>query len=179
MVEEVYAQNIKSGRTSLAVENLVHWHCDTCDSIMTTASQFEANAEALRAAERKSPSYVSQAMLREFREKYSLSQREAGRLIGAGDAAFAKYEAGSRLSAPSAKLIRVALALPQVVRLLAEEEKIEVVVEAEEDWKGGKFRYLLPLRARFSSDCDNDSVFAIDERFVGNSAWKKPQVACL
>ncbi len=131
MTEEIFSETIKSGRSNLLVSGLLRWRCSNCDSVMTDAEQFASNATSLQAAEQASPAFVSRPMLREFREKYSLSQREAGLVIGAGEAAFGKYESGSRISAPTAKLIRVALAFPAVARMLIEEEGIDVNNEIE------------------------------------------------
>lgn len=122
MVEEVFSQTQRSGRAKLTVDGLHQCRCDVCDTVVTTSAQFESNATLIEAAEKNASGYVSVGMLKQFREKYSLTQKEAGKLIGAGEGAFGKYETGARLSAPTAKLIRVALALPEVVELLAREE---------------------------------------------------------
>jgi putative zinc finger/helix-turn-helix YgiT family protein len=170
MVEELYSQNIKSGRASLFVDGLLCWHCDTCDSVMTSAAQFESNADALRLAEKKSSAYISLSMLREFREKYAVSQRDAGRLIGAGEAAFGKYESGGRLAAPTAKLIRVALAFPDVAKMLAEEENIEIDVDSgfSGEWQTGRFKFpARPFKSKHSAPCMNDEVFSSVDKTLG------------
>eukprot|EP01034_Spumella_vulgaris_P039365 gene39365-48643_t len=102
---------------------------------MTTPLQFESNAKAIETAERQSS--------------------VAGLLVGAGEAAFGKYETGAHPSTPTAKLIRVALAVPGVVDYLAYEEGLVLDSRRElEDrfaqqtndfestvkaWKTGKF----------------------------------------
>lgn len=93
---------------------------------MTDGNQYSHNAKLVDAAEAKRAGYTTPAMLRHFREKYCLSQREASRLIGAGKSAFGKYESGHHLSKPCAKLIRVALFVPEAAEFLASEEGIEI-----------------------------------------------------
>lgn len=132
MVEEIFSQTLRSGRANLTVDGLHQCRCNVCDTIVTSAAQFESNAKLIEVAEKTASCYVSVGMLKQFREKYSLTQKEAGRLIGAGEAAFGKYETGARLSAPTAKLIRVALALPEVVELLAREEGLNGIRNRQE-----------------------------------------------
>lgn len=176
MISEAYSENFRVGRSSLTVNGLQHSRCDFCDSTMTTAEQFEQNAELVRAAEKRSPGYVSPAMLREFREKYGVSQREAGRLVGAGEGAFGKYETGSNLSTPTAKLIRVALAIPAAARMLALEEGITIdSTAAEETWTGGKFVFVRPPQVEGSHTPENDELFAIRHKIADPVAWKKQE----
>jgi len=123
MLETTSDKIIRHGRTKLIVNGLLSWTCSSCNTTRVDVRQHEINEKLIREAERNTKGYISTAMLKEFREKYSLSQRLAGLLIGAGKSAFGKYESGHHLSAPTAKLIRVALELPQVVMLLAKRRK--------------------------------------------------------
>lgn len=173
MVEEAYSDVLKHGRSTLEVRGLLHFRCETCDSTMTNAQQYEHNLELIRAAEKCTPGYVSPAMLREFREKYGLSQRTAGRLIGAGEGAFGKYESGSNLSAPTAKLIRAALTFPEVARMLAEEESITITVAAEEEWIPGKFIFHSVAGTTPVGKSVNDEFFVLGKKFTESSEWKK------
>ncbi len=144
MVETTRDKTIQQGRSRLIVKGLVHWECESCGAVSTDAKQFVQNEQIVRNAELNTRGYVSIGMLREFREKYSLSQRAAGQLIGAGKSAFGKYESGHHLSAPTAKLIRVALALPEVVKILAKEEGLDIDVPKPESrsecWSGATFK---------------------------------------
>ena len=126
LVNESYSQVVKFGRSVLTVAGLSRMRCSACDSVISTGEQYDNNAELVRAAEQRNPGYLSPAMLREFREKNGLSQRMAGKLLGVGAGAFGKYETGSKLSAPTAKLIRAALAIPEVVSFLAHEINFEL-----------------------------------------------------
>jgi len=126
MVEQTYSERVKSGRSMLLVKGLLKWHCKACESEMIDARQFEKNAERIEEEEKQSPSFVSIAMLLELRERYALSQIEASKLVGAGEGAFGKYESGGKLSGPTAKLVRAALAIPAVVEMLAAEEGIKL-----------------------------------------------------
>jgi putative zinc finger/helix-turn-helix YgiT family protein len=133
MSEVRVRKHIQHGRAKLVADGLKQWQCDVCQSVMTDASQFEHNREIIREAESKKSGYLTVPMLREFREKYRVSQREASRLIGAGKSAFGKYESGARISKPTAKLIRVALAIPEAAHYLAVEEGIEISVPHGDD----------------------------------------------
>lgn len=175
MSTETYSEVFKHGRATLSVDGLKHARCDVCDSTMTTAQQFQHNSEIIRAAEKRAPAYVSPAMLREFREKYGLSQRSAGKLIGGGEGSFGKYESGFNLSAPTAKLIRAALAFPEVARMLAEEEGVEISTSAfEEEWKPGKFLYQASSLTKPASPCQNDDTFFRSSHFTDLLVWQKP-----
>lgn len=174
MATETYSETFKHGRAVLSVEGLKHSRCEACESVMTTAQQFQYNSELIRAAERRAPSYVSPAMLREFREKYGLSQRTAGKLIGAGEGSFGKYESGSGLATPTAKLIRAALAFPEVARMLAEEEDVEIsTVSFEDEWKSGRFTYKSTSLLRPTVASQNDDIF---NQFTGSPVWQKPNL---
>jgi HTH-type transcriptional regulator/antitoxin MqsA len=191
MAEESYDRNIKNGRATLSVAGLLHWRCSVCDSIMTDSRQLAFNCELVSEAESKAVNFVSKAMLREFREKFGLSQREAGKLIGAGEAAFGKYESGARLSAPTAKLIRVALAIPEVAQMLAIEEGMAIDMpvsrEIEQcsaqaaaagEWVASSIRWT-PNTSHFHGGksthqppCDNDEFF-FPENLPRNAGWTK------
>jgi putative zinc finger/helix-turn-helix YgiT family protein len=179
LVEESYSQVVKFGRASLTIAGLSRLRCDACDSAVTTAQQYESNSELVRAAEKHTPGYLSPAMLREFREKNGLSQRVAGKLLGVGAGAFGKYETGSKLSAPTAKLIRAALAIPEVVRFLADEIKLELSSELHPDkWTGGKFPYLRLVHDKKNvSSPVNDEMYAIGQKFAHANLWNKQNTA--
>jgi putative zinc finger/helix-turn-helix YgiT family protein len=176
MATESYSETFRNGRATLMVKGLEHMRCEACDSTMTSAQQFQYNAQLIKAAEKKSPAYISPATLREFREKYDLSQRAASKLVGAGEGAFGKYESGSNLATPTAKLIRVALAFPEVARMLAEEEGMEIIsLSGEDEWKPGTFVYRTTL-TRHASISQNDDVFLKGTHFSDPSVWQKPNL---
>lgn len=131
MSEETYAQTTKSGRINLRVEGLRQFKCDTCESILVDDEQTSSNQAKIRSREDEVMSYVTPSILREFREKYSLSQKDASKLIGAGAAAFGKYETGQRLAGPTARLVRILLDFPAAVKKLATAERLEVRLPLE------------------------------------------------
>lgn len=184
MSEEAFVENIKFGRTNISVPGLLHWRCNACASVMTSAKQFEYNADLVSAVKKSATYYVSVPALKTFREKYALSQREAGKLIGAGDAAFGKYETGARMSAPTAKLIRVAMAIPEVVRMLAEEEKIDIDIDVAFDaspaiWTASQMPYFSPMRPRHTNSCQNDAIFTVEPPPASTASnWKSLQLEC-
>ena len=182
MFNEIYDETFKFGRSSLFVEGLVRWRCNSCDSVMTNASQIEHNSELIEAVQQASPAFVSLGTLREFREKYNLTQRDASKLIGAGEGAFGKYESGEKLSAPTAKLIRVALALPEAAQQLAREagmsldfdETMHHSSHEKGQWTGGKYPYLRIVSSR-RVECGNDQNFPSTEK-PATSSWKSTRV---
>lgn len=174
LIDEKYDDQIRFGRSTLHVEGLLRQSCDNCGETITNTNHFEHNTELIRIAERKASCFVSPAMLRAFREKYGLSQKEAGRLLGVGESAFGKYETGSRLSAPTAKLIRVALNLPAAAKLLAEEENMVVrEVQAEDFWTVNTYQ-IKSIKSHRISDCVNDNAFDIIPKNWMSSAFEVP-----
>lgn len=180
MSEETFVENIKIGRANHSVNGLVHYRCNVCDSVMTSAEQYEHNFDLIKNAEKLSVNYLSVATLRDFRDKFCLSQRDAGKLIGVGDAAFGKYETGARLSAPTAKLIRVLSNFPEAARMLADEEGLDIakaLVHAECKWTASVVPYSVS-RARQVPICENDDEYLPPSFFPPMPAWKTASVGC-
>jgi len=180
MSEETFVENIKIGRANHSVNGLVHYRCNVCDSVMTSAEQYEYNFDLIKNAEKLSVNYVPIAALRDFRDRLCLSQRDAGKLIGVGEAAFGKYETGARLSAPTAKLIRVLSTFPEAVRMLADEEGIDIAktpAHAECKWTASVVPYSAS-RARQVPICENDDEYIPSSFIPPKSAWKTASVGC-
>jgi putative zinc finger/helix-turn-helix YgiT family protein len=190
MEEETYSQKIRSGRAAVFVGELSKWHCLNCGSEMTDAVQFERNMDLIENAQKKTTTFISLGMLREFRERYNLSQREASKLIGAGGGSFGKYESGQGISGPTAKLIRVGLKFPDVIHMLASEEGIviedqvakesylddvlpfEKVLSTSSSWKRGEVPIPFHSSVAKQMKCGNDDAF-MDKSSWANSLWEK------
>lgn len=191
LVEEVYSKTIKMGRSNFLVEGLHQFKCNVCDSVVTNAQQYERNSDLIEAAEQGTSAFVSIGMLREFREKYDLSQKEASILIGAGEGAFGKYESGGKLSRPTAKLIRVALKIPEVVEFLAREENIELhcdaILKTENAWELQVIamdavpnlnwveetrRAIAHAKPHIVTTSSNDEIFELDRAILREDSWR-------
>lgn len=193
MVEQTYSQRIRSGRAAIFVDGLSKWHCSSCESEMTDAVQFERNSDLIENSQKEATTFISIGMLHEFRERYGLSQRDAGKLVGAGESSFGKYESGQGISGPTAKLIRVGLRFPEVVHMLANEEKIAVAEQSAEHTyfeAGSPFEQALRAGYSWQRDevpipfyssvakqvkCDNDDAFMDESPWI-NSSWEKKSV---
>jgi putative zinc finger/helix-turn-helix YgiT family protein len=180
MSEEAFVENIKIGRANHSVNGLLHYRCNVCDSVMTSAEQYEHNFDLIRNAEKLSINYLSTENLRDFRDKFCLSQRDAGKLIGVGDAAFGKYETGARLSTPTAKLIRVLSNFPEAARMLADEEGVDIAkapIHSECKWTASVVPYSAS-RARQVPICENDDEYLSPSLLPPVHAWKTASVGC-
>lgn len=175
MHEVSVTQDVRAGRSKLVVSGILQWECDTCATVMTDGSQYAQNSKVVEAAEVAMSGYTTPAMLKHFREKYCLSQREASRLIGAGSSSFGKYESGSHLSKPCAKLIRVAMFVPEAARFLAHEEGIEIgsfpLHDDVWDLEGIETNRttIKVIRDYDDSDSTISSPYSVD-----HSLWEKP-----
>jgi len=126
--EEVrYDDTIRSGRRSVAVKGLSKLVCPECDQESIPLDIYDRNALLIAAAMASSPAAVSRGLLRRLRESWSITQRDASRLFGAGSSAFGKWESGqAELSTPTALLVQCALKVPGVMQYLALLAKVDI-----------------------------------------------------
>ena len=69
--------------------------------------------------------------IKEIRQSLGLSQAEAGRLLGGGPRAFAKYESGSvRPSVPMVKILKLLQIRPEELRTISGEKRIETSIRS-------------------------------------------------
>ncbi|ALV08250.1 type II TA system antitoxin MqsA family protein [Roseateles depolymerans] len=115
-----YTHAVKAGRRTVQVPGCLQMVCGHCGEAVVPLSLYDLNHKRIEAALAQTPAAVSRGLLKRLRETYDLSQREASRLFGAGEAAFAKWESGqSDMSDPAALLVQCALEVPGVVEHLA------------------------------------------------------------
>jgi HTH-type transcriptional regulator/antitoxin MqsA len=63
-------------------------------------------------------------VIRAIRQRCGLTQREAGLIFGTGEKSFEKYESGEiHPSAPTKRLLKLAMERPELVRLLKNQQK--------------------------------------------------------
>lgn len=123
---------IRAGRRSYTVPNLKHWVCSNCETSICSPSQLNENAAAISQYEDKIPSYISPEKIVALREKYGITQAEAGKIFGGGPRAFSKYERGLVCpNASSAANLKRALNDPKFFASLAEHQNATASESAE------------------------------------------------
>jgi|GEM_PF-4363615 len=125
--ETVYSNHIKLGRRSVLIEGLKKTVCELCGSESVPEDFHNANLALILQAGETCRGAVTPGMLRTLRESWTLTQKDASLLFGAGKSSFAKWEAGqSKLSTPSALLIQCAMNVNGVIPYLAKLVKFEL-----------------------------------------------------
>ncbi len=115
-----YTHALKAGRRTIHVPDCQQMTCGNCGESVVPLPMYDQNHQRIEAALAQTPAAVSRGLLKRLRETYDLSQRDASRLFGAGDGAFAKWESGqSDMSDPAALLVQCALHVPGVMEHLA------------------------------------------------------------
>lgn len=71
------------------------WYCDASDESIHTAEDMKVSDAALRELRIKVENLLRPQDVKRIREKFGLTQREAGAVIGGGPNAFQKYEQGT------------------------------------------------------------------------------------
>jgi HTH-type transcriptional regulator/antitoxin MqsA len=71
------------------------WYCDESDESIHTAEDIKVSDAALKELKIKVENLLRPEDVRRIREKFGLTQREAGAIIGGGPNAFQKYEQGT------------------------------------------------------------------------------------
>lgn len=147
--EVSYDESIKLGRRRLHVEGLLKHVCTQCSMEIIDPAQQEHNSaitDSVIAAE----GVMTPGMLRTFREKWGLSQREASLIFKAGDSAFAKWESGqSNMSGPASLLVECADIFDGMLDFLAAKVNVNVRTTS-----GGRWPW-----AHGSIDACNESLY--------------------
>ena len=71
------------------------WYCDESGESIHTAEDIKTSDAALKELKVKVENLLRPHEVRRIREKFGLTQREAGAIIGGGPNAFQKYEQGT------------------------------------------------------------------------------------
>ncbi|MBB3194402.1 type II TA system antitoxin MqsA family protein [Roseateles terrae] len=120
LTQVTYTHAVRAGRRMVEVPDCQQMVCGNCGETVVPLTLYEHNHERIESALASTPAAVSRGLLKRLREAYNLSQRDASRLFGAGEAAFAKWESGqSEMSDPAALLVQCALQVPGVMDHLA------------------------------------------------------------
>lgn len=122
----IYSERRKVGRRTIEVFGLKKTECGACGADFVAAADHDSNAALVANYVARTQTGVTRGLLRQLRETWGLTQREASRIFGAGEAAFAKWESGKELSTPAALLVQVALNVRGVLPYLAKLAKVEI-----------------------------------------------------
>ena len=110
----------KHGRQVYNVSNQQYALCNHCGVKGFLPGQRDANIEALAAYEERLPGYISRSSVLAIREKYNLTQAQANQIFGGGKQGYSKWERGVSVPAgPTARLMKLALRFPEVIKELA------------------------------------------------------------
>lgn len=134
----------KVGRRAVEIIGLIKTECAACGSDFVSATQHDANTSLIANYIARTQTGITRGILRKLRETWGLSQRDASKIFGAGDTAFAKWESGKELSTPAALLIQVATnvrgAMPYLAKLAnivvdpAGNDRADYILEGTYDW---------------------------------------------
>ncbi len=118
--EVLFSERVKAGRKTVEVQGLARLECSECGSESVPMDLYAKNATLLDEAAAASRGAVSRGTLRKLREVWGITQKQASRVFGAGESAFAKWESGqANLSTPSALLVQCAVKFPPVMAYLS------------------------------------------------------------
>lgn len=102
--------------------------CRECEFVFVTDEQMRDNNRALIEAETNLTKRASASELKAWRRKWSLTQQQAGHLLGLGPTAFSKYENNElRPSAPTERLLYLLTTLDDAVPKLMEQYGDELI----------------------------------------------------
>lgn len=125
--EVTYAQPIKAGRRTVNVEGLSKLVCSHCGEESIPLAMYDRNAKLVEDALLTTSAAVTRGLLRQLRDQWNVTQREASMIFGAGESAFAKWESGqARMSEPSALLVQCAISVPGAMEYLAKLADVQV-----------------------------------------------------
>jgi DNA-binding transcriptional regulator YiaG len=161
----------------MVVSGLQQSACSSCGETFVLEAQHDFNASLIEQKSRTEQFFVNPGFIRSFRERFSLSQRSASKLFGAGASAFGKWESGQLPSGPAALLLQAAMHVPGVTQFLASLADVEVA-EAQEglSWQtdvpsASQIQRKLTLRrielppSERSYASDESSDFTLDELY--------------
>ncbi|THB63508.1 MAG: type II toxin-antitoxin system MqsA family antitoxin [Gammaproteobacteria bacterium] len=140
--------------------------CDVCESETANSKQTRQNKRAFNAFKKRVEGLLSGEEIKELREYYGISQKEAALIFGGGEVAFSKYENDDVLqSEPMDTLLRAAIRFP----LMVEDRAVEkgVVLKQRPIWVDKGTRGTKPIIHSFGGQ--NEANEAYYHPFKGNS----------
>ena len=102
------------------VEGLRHFVCPKCEAVFSSDEQSRHNLVVTQIACGEGPRFLLPRVIKEWRERIGLTQREMAKLCGGGLNAFSKYENGEVTQSEAMdNLIWVVMRYPGVIAALA------------------------------------------------------------
>lgn len=178
--DEVHAttfeRTVPVGRTKKTVTDLQQTECVSCGEVFVSGAQHDFNVALFDAAGKEKQAFVTQGLIRKFRERFGLTQRTASKLFGAGSAAVGKWEAGQLPSGPAALLIQTAIHVPGAAQFLASLANVSITESTDGlKWRsskapvtGSQKKYtarLIMSKERVASTEFVESAYTIDELY--------------
>ena len=130
--ETTFTDDFKHGDSTIHVEDLECFACDSCGADPVFKDQIRRNHLRVADAKRISDDLLTGEEIKRIRADLGLSQSDAALLFGGGANAFSKYERGDVIqSKPMDKLLRLASKFPLNVFELNKLAGIQAVKEEE------------------------------------------------
>jgi HTH-type transcriptional regulator/antitoxin MqsA len=143
------------GSMPFDVQQLFHW-CEICGTEMALPEDARENARAYRSAELKAMGKLNGDDIRALRKSLTLTQEDAGKLLGGGPVAFCKYERNDLTPVDSMdNLLWLIKKFPELIYHLAERHDFQL--KASHTWTA-------PSWDRLMSNFSNPKMEAAPEK---------------
>lgn len=127
-----YADGTREFEHKRKVRRMINLHyciCNRCGTRGITEDQSEENLRLIAEFENSLTDYISKRNIRRIRDKYRISQAEAGKIFGCGETYFSKWETGeSSPTGSAAVLLKSALKHIDVMTRLADDAGITITI---------------------------------------------------
>lgn len=159
----------RNGRKVHKIIGLHYALCNICGTRGYLPGQRKENQHLIQNYQSSLPGFVSPSDVLAVREKYELTQKQANQIFGGGSQGFSKWERGVTSPAgPTARLIKLALKYPEVMRALAIESDIKLAMPVTA-YSNRNVVIIRNIRIEKNpsnfdnSFTDNDSIFEVEQ----------------
>ena len=119
--EVIKNEEFKYKGQSFTINNYKSIVCQNCGESITDNESYERSIPLLRDFHRKTDGYLTSGEIKSIRRSFNATQDDFSELLGGGEKAFARYEAGKVMqSKPMNNLLKVLRAYPEAIDLLKE-----------------------------------------------------------
>lgn len=125
--------------------------CPACGMELINAQQRRENLVRLQARKSEYGDLLLGEEIVELRKRYGLTQEMAAKIFGKGKIAFSRYEnEASYPDASMTKLLKLAIALPAALKILADNEGLEIPLweQRRSEWLQQRFMELAAQRSK-------------------------------